>query len=141
LPTRFVGPQQMSATVPAAMIQNPGTRQVMLRSPDGSLYSNPASFNVAAPPVPNYSYIGIIGSRRYIDTAILQDKTNKELLNAQRGDILGGRFRVISISEKELVFVDTNLKIQHKLALTASNDRNNPLARPAPRVESDDDEP
>jgi hypothetical protein len=141
LPTRYVGPQQMSATVPAAMIATPGTRQVMLRSQDGSLYSNGASFNVAAPPTPNYSYIGILGSPRYIDTAILQDKTSKDMLNAQRGDLVGGRFRVISISEKELVLIDTNLKIKHSLAFTASNDRNNPLQRPAPRVESEDDEP
>jgi hypothetical protein len=54
---------------------------------------------------------------------------------------LGGRFRVTSISEKELVLVDTNLKIKHTIAFTSQTDRNNPLQRPAPRVESEDDEP
>jgi IPT/TIG domain-containing protein len=141
LPTRYMGPQQVSATVPAALIANPGTRQVMVRSGDGRLYSNGGTLNVAAPPTPNYTYVGIIGTRRYIDTAILQDKTNKDMLNVQRGDLLGGRFRVTSISEKELVLVDTNLKIKHTLAFTTQGDKGNPLQRPTPRVESEDDEP
>ena len=141
LPTRYLGPQQLTATVPAALIANPGTRQVMLRSPDGTLYSNIAAFNVAIAPVPNYTYIGILGTQRFIDTAIVQEKTSKELLNAQRGDLLGGRFRVTSISEKELVLIDATLKIKHTIPFTSQTDRNNPLQRPAPRVESEDDEP
>jgi hypothetical protein len=123
------------------LIANPGTRQVTLRSQDGTLYSNVSTFNVAVPPVPNYSYIGILGTRRYIDTAILQDKSSRELLNAQRGDVLGGRFRVTSISEKELVLMDTNLKIKHTIAFSSQSPGSNPLQRPAPRVESEDDEP
>jgi hypothetical protein len=141
LPTRYLGPQQVSASVPAAIIASPGARQVMLRSPDGKLYSNSVTLNVAAPPTPNYTYVGIIGTRRYIDTAILQDKASKETLNVQRGDLLGGRFRVTSISEKELVLVDTNLKIKHTLPLTTQNDKGNPMQRPTPRVEGEDDEP
>lgn len=140
LPTRYISPQQVSATVPAAVIANPGTRQVMLRSSDGTLYSNPAALSVAAPPTPNYSYVGIFGTRRYIDTAIVQDKANKEVLNIQRGDLLAGRFRVISISDKELILVDSNLKIRHTLAFTNQGDRANPRQRPTPRVEGDDDE-
>lgn len=141
LPTRYRGPQQLSVTVPAGLIANPGSRQIVLRNTDGSLYSNPLTLNIAAPPVPNFSYVGIIGTPRYIDTAILQDKSNREMLNVQRGDLLGGRFRVTSISEKEIVFVDTNLKIRHTIALTSQVDRGGPLQRPTPRVESEDDEP
>ncbi len=141
LPTRFLGPQQVSANVPAALIANPGARQVMLRSADGKLYSNSATLNIGAPPTPNYTYVGIIGTPRFIDTAIVQDKSNKELLNIQRGDLLGGRFRVTSISEKELVLVDNTLKIKHTLAFSTQGERGNPLQRPTPRVESEDDEP
>jgi hypothetical protein len=141
VPTRYRGPQQLTATVPATLIANPGSRQVVVRSPDGALYSNEALLNVAAPPTPNYSYIGIIGTPRYIDTAILQDKNNRELLNVQRGDLLGGRFRVTSISEKELVAVDTNLKIRHTIPFSTQTDRGGPLQRPTPRIESEDDEP
>jgi hypothetical protein len=141
VPTRYIGPQQLAATVPAALIANPGSRQVMLRSPDGKVYSNALALSVAEAPKPNYSYIGIIGTRHHIDTAILQDKNNKETLNVQRGDLLGGRFRVTSISEKEVVVVDSNLKIKHSLSMTTQGDRSNPLQRPTPRVDSEDDEP
>ena len=141
LPTRYIGPQQLSARVPAALIANPGGRQVMLRSADGKLYSNASTLSVAEAPKPNYSYIGIIGTPHHIDTAILQDKGNKETLNIQRGDLLGGRFRVTSISEKEVVLIDSNLKIKHTLAMTTQGDRGNPLQRPTPKVDSEDDEP
>jgi hypothetical protein len=142
LSTRYVGPQQLSASVPATMITNPGGRQVTLRSPDGKLYSNPAVLNVTPPPTPNYTYVGIIGTSRHLDTAILQDKGSKEIVNVQRGDVLGGRFRVTSISDKELVLVDTNLKIKHTLAFSTEGDKgSNPLQRPTPKVQSDDDEP
>ncbi|MGH9969828.1 MAG: hypothetical protein ACREBG_18825 [Pyrinomonadaceae bacterium] len=142
LPTRFMSPQQLSATVPASVIANAGSRQVAVRSADGRLYSNVAVLNVNAPPTPNYSYIGIIGTQRRMDTAILQDKSNKEIINAQRGDVLGGRFRLTSISEKELVLVDTNLRIKHMLPFTTDRDKGlGPLGRPTPRVDSEDDEP
>lgn len=138
--TRYISPQQLSASVPAALIANPGGRQIMLRSLDGALYSNAMSLNVAAPPIPNFTYVGILGTRRHIDTAILQDKGTKEIVNVQRGDLLGGRFRVTSISEKELIVVDSNLKIKHTLAYTTQGDRGNPQQRPTPRVEGEDDE-
>ena len=141
LPTRYIGPQQVSARVPAALIVNPGGRPVMLRAADGKLYSNTLTLSVTDAPKPSYSYIGIIGTVHHIDTAILQDKGNKEILNVQRGDLLGGRFRVTSISEKEVVVVDSNLKIKHTLAMTTQGDRGNPLQRPTPRVDSEDDEP
>jgi hypothetical protein len=141
LATRYIGPQQLKATVPAALIANPGTRNVMLRSADGKTYSNTSTITVNDPPKPNYNYIGILGTPRYIDTAILQDKSNKETLNVQRGDLLGGRFRVTSISEKEVVVVDSNLKIKHTLGMTTQGDRGNPLQRPTPKVDSEDDEP
>ncbi len=142
LPTRFISPQQLSAVVPAILISSPGGRQVSVRSTNGVLYSNATVLNVSAPPVPNYTYVGIIGTRRYIDTALLQDKSNKEILNAQRGDVLGGRFRVTSISEKEVVLVDTTLKIKHPLPLVSDRDRaTGPQSRPTPRVDSEDDEP
>ena len=141
LPTQYRGPQQVSATVPAALIASPGAHQVMLQSADGKLYSNTVTLTVAAPPTPNYSYVGIIGPRSFIDTAILQDKGSKELLNIQRGDLLGGRFRVTSISEKELVLMDANLKIRHTIPFTSQTDRGGALQRPTPRIESEDDEP
>ncbi len=139
LPTRFINAQQLFATVPSALITNPGPRQVSVRSNDGKLYSNIITLTVTPPPVPNYNYIGIIGKPRFNDTAVLQDKSSKDLINAQRGDVLGGRFRVSSISEKEIVLVDTTLKIRHTIGFTADATTTNPQFRPPVRVS--DEEP
>ncbi|MGI9166654.1 MAG: IPT/TIG domain-containing protein [Pyrinomonadaceae bacterium] len=142
LPTRFVSPQQLSASVPASIIANAGARQVTIRSANGQLYSNVSTLNVSAPPTPNFGYIGIIGTYPRMDTAILQDKSNKEVHNVQRGDVVGARFRVTSISDKEVVLVDTNLKIRHAIERSSDGEKGTgPLSRPTPRVESEDDEP
>lgn len=138
LPTRFINSQQLFTTVPAAVIANPGPRQVMARSNDGKLYSNTAMLNVTPPPLPNYSYIGIIGKPRANDIAVLQDKSSKDLLNVQRGDVLGGRFRVNSISDREIVLMDTNLKIRHTIPFTVDSNPNQPFRPP---VRASDDEP
>src|SRR5215212_6479156 len=55
LPTTYKGPQQLSTTIPASFISAPGARQVVVRTPDSRLFSNPASINVAEPPTPNYT--------------------------------------------------------------------------------------
>jgi hypothetical protein len=138
LPTRFISAQQLFTTVPAAVIATPGQRQVMVRNNDGKLYSLPAFLNVSPPPLPNYNYVGIIGKPHFNDTAVLQDKGSKDLLNVQRGDVLGGRFRVNSISEREVVLVDTNLKIRHTIPFTVENNSNQPYRPP---VRTSDDEP
>lgn len=136
--TRFVNAQQVATTVTADLIASPGNRRIEVKSPDGVLYSNAGNLVVTPPPVPNYSYIGLIGKPRFNDTAVLQDKNSKDLLNVQRGDVVGGRFRVNSISDKEVVLVDTTLKIRHSLPFSteASNNQSRPsIRRPA------DDEP
>jgi len=141
LPTKYRSAQQLSATVTADMIANPGAKQIAVRSADGRLYSNSVALSVAPPPTPNYSYVGIIATR-HVEVALLQDKSNKEILNVQRGDVLSGRFRVTSISEKELVLVDTNLKIKHNIAMSEGEKGAGPLSRPTPRVSAEaDDEP
>jgi len=143
LPTAYKSPQQLSTTMPASMITAPGARQIIVRTPDNSLFSNQLTVNVAAPPTPNYTYIGIIGTQNRVgDTALVQDRSNRNVVSALRGDIIGGRFRVTSISEKELVVVDTSLKIKHILPMTEGDKTaGGPLSRPTPRVDSEDDEP
>lgn len=138
MPTRFINSQQVATTIPADLIAIPGNRQIMVKNADGSLYSNNMSLNVTPPPVPNYSYIGLIGKPHFNDTAVLQDRNSKDLLNVQRGDLVGGRFRVNSISSKEVVVIDTNLKIKHTLAFSSDSGRS-PQSRPTTRVT--DDEP
>jgi hypothetical protein len=143
LPTAYKSPQQLSTTMPASMITAPGARQIVVRTPDNRLFSNQLTVNVAAPPTPNYTYIGIISPQnRVTDTALVQDRSNRNVSSVLRGDVIGGRFRVTSISEKELVVVDTSLKIKHILPMTEGDKTaGGPLSRPTPRVDSEDDEP
>lgn len=142
LPTSFKNPQQVSATIPASFIANPGTRSVVVRTPDNQFFSNEQTINIAAPPTPNFSYIGIISpDNRIADTALVQDRSNKNVLSVLKGDVIGGRFRVTSISDKELVLTDTSLKIKHSLAMTEADKSAGPLSRPTPRVDAEDDEP
>lgn len=136
--TRIVSAQQVATTVTADMIANPGNRRIEVRTADGSLYSNVVSLNVTAPPVPNFTYIGLIGKPRGNDIAVLQDKNNKELVNVQRGDLVGGRFRLTSISDKELKLVDVNLKIPHTIAFTPDTSTG---GRPPVRRPVGDDDP
>lgn len=138
LPTRFINSQQLFATVSQSLIRNPGVRQVMVRSSDGKLYSNTIALNVNQAPQPNFTYVGIIGKPRYNDTAVLQDKGSKDFIRVQRGDLVGGRYRVVSISEKEVMLVDSTLKIPYHLAFTADQNSNSGLRPPTRSV---DDEP
>jgi hypothetical protein len=138
MPTRIITAQQVATTVTADMIANPGNRRIEVRTADGALYSNVVNLNVTPAPVPNFTYIGLIGKPRGNDIAVLQDKNNKELLNVQRGDLVGGRFRLTSISDKELKLIDVNLKIPHTLAFTPDTSTG---GRPPVRRPVVDDEP
>jgi hypothetical protein len=142
-PTAYQSPQQLSTTIEASLIANPGARQVAVRTPDNRLYSNSLTINVAAAPTPNYTYVGIISPQNRVgDTALVQERNNKNIVAVYRGDLLSGRFRVTSISEKELVVTDTTLKIKHSIPMTEGDKATGgPLSRPTPRVDAEDDEP
>ena len=137
MPTRFINAQQLFTTVPLTMIATPGVRQVSVRSNDGKIYSNDVALNVSPAPTPNFSFIGMIGKRGSNDTAVLQDKGSKELQNVQRGDVLNGKFRVTSISEKEVVLIDTTLKIRHPIPFSTEGAG----SQFRPPVRTTDDEP
>ena len=142
MPTTYKGPQQLSTTISASLIAAPGSRSVVVRTPDNSLWSAALPIQVAAPPVPNFNYVGITSPQdRVADQAWVQDKNNKTIMTVYRGDIIGGRFRVTSISQKELVLTDTSLKIKYTIAMSESDKNAGPLSRPTPRVDSEDDEP
>jgi hypothetical protein len=138
LPTRFISAQQLFTTVPASLILFPGPRTVMVRTPDGKLFSNQVSLNVAPAPDPNqsFTYVGLIGKPRFNDTAVLQIRSSKELINVQRGEVIGTRFRIVSISEREIQLIDTQLKIPHKMSFSSETSPNAPY-RPPSRVGED----
>ena len=149
LPTNFASAQQLSTTVPAALISAPGARQIVVRTPDNSLYSNETSLNVSAPPTPQFTYVGILGGSRYNDKAILKNQGN-ELITVQRGDLIAGRFKVTSISTRAVEFTDAQLQIKHTLPFVESRatGAGNPSGPPTryqppkpPDDDGDDDEP
>jgi hypothetical protein len=151
LPTTFVSAQQLSTTVPAALISAPGARQIVVRTPDNSLYSNEAALSVSAPPTPPFTFVGILGGPRYNDKAILKNQGN-ELVTVQRGDLVAGRFKVTSISTRTVELTDSQLQIKHTLPYVESRagGASNPGgSNPAPRFQppkppdddGDDDEP
>jgi hypothetical protein len=142
LPTAFKSAQQLSAKIPAALIQSPGARAVLVRTPDNSLYSNGASINVMPAPTPQYTFIGVIGTKHYSDDkAILKPTAGSDLLTIKRGDIIGGRFKVTSISDRAVEFVDTQLNIKHSISYSDTKGATGGVAPrfPQPPADSDDE--
>jgi hypothetical protein len=123
LPTSFVNEQKMVADVPANFIAAEGPRQIIIQTPDGKKYSQAMTLNVQAPPKPGFQYIGMIARKRSNnDTAYFMDQGRQTPVSARLNDVVGGRFRLVSISAEETVFEDVSLGFKHKV----------PLFRPAP---------
>jgi len=122
LPTKFIGSTQLSAEVPANMIAREGPVQIIVQTPDGKIYSNQIMFNVQAPPRPAFQYIGMIGRKRYNnDTAYFTDAARPAPFGARLNDVVAGRFRLVDISEVEVVFEDTTLGFKHRVPITKSS--------------------
>ncbi len=118
LPTTFISAQKLSAEVPAAMIAGEGPRQIIIQSADGTLYSNQVMFSVQAPPKPGFQYIGMIGRKRANnDTGYFQESGKQIPTTARLNDVVGGRFRLVSLSAEEAVFEDVNLGFRHRLPI------------------------
>jgi hypothetical protein len=123
LPTTYAGPQRLIAEVPNGYISGEGSRQIIVQSVDGTKYSLPVMFNVQAPPKPQFQYIGMIARKRFNnDTAYFLEQGKPTPMSARLNDVVGGRFRLVSVSAEETILEDVNLGFKHKL----------PLFRPAP---------
>ena len=143
LPTQYRSIQQLTAAVPASAIASAGPRQVVVRTPDGKLFSNPTTLNVMQPPAPTYTYIGLL-KRARSNTAVLKDQRG-ELYSVREGDIVEGRFRVTEISERGVDVVDKDLNIKHTLPFVSASGANNTPGRPGsiqpPPPAAEDEEP
>jgi hypothetical protein len=107
--------QQLTATVPAALIAGAGPRTVKVQTPDGKLYSNEAALTVMQPPAPTYTFVGFLRRQRpSANTAVLKDSKG-ELYSVRQGDLVEGRFRVTDISERGVEVVDKDLNIKHTM--------------------------
>ena len=123
LPTNFISPQKLTADVPANLISGEGSRQIEVRSADGKLFSYPITLNVQAPPKPQVKYVGMIARRSgNNDTAYFMEQGKQTPFGARLNDIVGGRFRVVSISAGEVVLEDNSLGFRYRI----------PLERPKP---------
>ena len=118
LPTTFVNSQRMTADLPASFITSEGPRQVMIQTPDGKKYSNMMTLTVQAPPKPQFQYIGMIArTRANNDTAYFMESGRQTPMSARLNDIVGGRFRLVSISSEQTIFEDVNLGFKHQVQL------------------------
>jgi hypothetical protein len=129
LQTQYRSIQQLTATVPAGLIGGPGQRSVVVRTPDGKLFSNPQLLNVMQPPAPTYTYVGFL-KRARANTAVLKDSRG-ELYSVREGDLVEGRFRVTEISDRGVEVVDKDLNIKHTMPYVASGTGNNSGMGPA----------
>ncbi len=119
LQTNFINSQKLTADVPSVLISGEGQRQVTLRSPDGKWWSYPVMMQVQAPPVPNFEYIGLVEKKhRNNDMAILREKGKVESVGFRLNDTVGDRFRVVSISAREVILEDRSLGFRHRLTFS-----------------------
>lgn len=124
LPTTFVSPQKLTASISPGQIAGEGQRTIMVRTPDGVKFSNQVMLTVEAPPKPNFQYIGLMArSRSNNDTATLMEanKQNATPFNVRLNDIVGGRFRTVSISVSEVILEDTTLGFRHRIPIVRAD--------------------
>lgn len=121
LPTSFISPQKLVADVPSNLISGAGQMFIIVRTPDGKLYSNQVSLNIQAPPTPQFQYVGMIARQKFNnDTAYFQEPGKPTPFGARLNDVVAGRFRLASISSKETIFEDVNLGFKHHLAILSA---------------------
>ncbi len=118
LPSSFVSEQRMTADIPAVLIRGDGKRTLMAQTADGTKHSNQVMLDIQPPPKPSFQYIGMIARKRSNnDTAYFKEPGKELPTSARLNDVVGARFRVISISAQETVLEDVSLGFKHKLAL------------------------
>jgi len=118
MPTQFVSDKKLVANIPSSMIAMEGQADIIVQTPDGKLYSEQVLINVQPPPKPQFQYVGMIARARHNnDTAYFMEQGKQLPTSARLNDVLGGRFRLVSISSSETVFEDVSLGFKHKVQL------------------------
>lgn len=114
--TNFISDQKLTADISANLISMQGSPQVMVRNPDGTKYSLPMMVQIQAPPTPNFEYVGLIEKKhRNNDMAMLREKSAKTDNSYRLNDNVGDRFRLVSISGREVVLEDRSLGFKHRI--------------------------
>ena len=98
------------------------------------------------PPAPTMTFVGFIGRPGYKnETGVLKNQKN-ELVSVKLNDLVEGRYRVTSISERSIELTDKDLKIKHTLPYVeggrtgaTTTPRNVPPQQP-PKTDEDEGE-
>ncbi|HTH38127.1 MAG TPA: hypothetical protein VL572_09180 [Pyrinomonadaceae bacterium] len=118
LPSTFISETRMTADVPNVLIRNDGQRRIMAQTADGTKYSNQITFDIQPAPKPQFTYIGMIARKRSNnDTAYFQEPGKQMPTSARLNDVVGGRFRLVSISEAESIVEDVSLGFKHRITI------------------------
>ena len=118
LPTQFLSPQRLVADIPASMVAAEGPQQIIVQNADGKRYSDQRILTVQPRPTPTFQYIGMVARKRHNnDTAYFMMPGTSTPVSARLSDILGGRFKLVSISPQETIFEDVNLGFRHPVKL------------------------
>jgi hypothetical protein len=133
MPTTFVNEKKLVTEIPANLVTNPQSAQVIVQNKDGKLYSNMLSFTVQQPPTPQVTYIGMISRARHNnDTAYMTQQGQPDKpFGVRLNDIVQGRFRVIDISASEVVMQDTELGFKHRVQLNRTGQGGSPSGFPS----------
>ncbi len=117
-PTSYISPQRLTVDVPANMLTGPGSLSIIVKTPDGRLYSNPVMLSIQAKPLPQFKFIGMIGRQHANnDTAYILEQGKTDPTTWRLNDVVGNRFRIVSISPADLVVEDTGLGFRHSIKL------------------------
>jgi len=118
-PTTFVSDTQVKINVPAEAIRMPGSLIVTVRSQsDPKLESNSIPLNVAAPPEPPYKYIGLITLKNVPKAVLVSQSSEDDVYNVKKGDVIGGKWKIINITPQKVEIEDTSIKVSHVINYT-----------------------
>ena len=117
--TTFVSETQIKVVVPAAVIAGPGSLPVEVRgaSDPAKMFSNVVNLNVTPPPNPPYKYLGMY-VKNGLTTAMLKFDLEEGLLTVRKDTVLGGHWKVLNITDQDIEFEDTNIKVRHRVPFT-----------------------
>jgi hypothetical protein len=133
LPTIYVSPNSIKADVPSKLYAVEGKAFVKVITPNRIQKKHSLIIiDIKNPPNPPFEYVGLVSRQRANnDTAYLLAKNSKDPpIGVRLNDTVGGKYRVIAISSKEVVLRDKELGFEYSLPLirrtTTQSNPNNP---------------
>jgi hypothetical protein len=119
-PTTFISASQVKINVPAEAIRMPGVIGVSVRSSSNeALVSNTISIPVAAPPEPPYKYVGLVTVKNTPTATLVTQGADEDVYNVKKGQVLGGRWKILNITPMKVELEDTSIKVSHTINYTS----------------------